>query len=98
MPHDLYSNNETNGLQSSVPGFHVTPSAPLPFLSGVMVRAFVLERAEGNIILYNAPGITDAARDILELGRPHRLLINHYHEGMYGAPDLDVPIFAHENG
>ena len=68
MPHDLYSNDETSGLQSSVPGLHATPSAPLPFLSGVVVRAFVLERAEGNIILYNARGITDAARDIELMG------------------------------
>lgn len=97
MSHNLYSNDETSGLQSSVHGLHVTPSAPLPFLSGVVVRAFVLERSQGNIILYNAPGITDAARGILELGRPDRLLINHHHEGIYGAPDLDVAIFAHEN-
>lgn len=53
MSHNLYSNDETSGLQSSVHGLHVTPSAPLPFLSGVVVRAFVLERSQGNIILYN---------------------------------------------
>jgi len=87
----------TPGLQSSLRGLHATPTAPLPFLSGVVVRSFVLERAEGNVIIYHSPGITAAAREILELGQPWRLLVNHWHEAMYAAPDLDVPIFVHED-
>jgi hypothetical protein len=85
------------GLSSPIHGLHATPAAPLPFLRGVVVRSFVLERKGGNIIVYNAPGITAAASDILRLGRPDRLLINHCHEAMYGAPDLDVPMFVHED-
>lgn len=27
---------------------------------------------------------------------PTRLLLNHYHEAMYGNPDLDVPAWIHE--
>jgi len=84
-------------LESSIRGLHATPSAPLPFLSGVVVRSFVLEREQGNVIIYNSPGIAAAADDILKLGRPDRLLINHCHEAMYGAPALDVPIFVHES-
>ena len=41
--------------------------------------------------------ITAAAREILELGQPWRLLVNHWHEAMYAAPDLDIPIFVHED-
>ena len=84
-------------LESSIRGLHATPSAPLPFLSGVVVRSFVLEREQGNVIIYNSPGIAAAADDILQLGHPDRLLINHCHEAMYGAPALDVPIFVHES-
>ncbi len=97
MPPDLFFATGATGLQSSIRGLHATPTAPLPFLSGVVVRSFVLERAEGNVIIYHSPGITAAARDILALGRPDRLLVNHWHESMYAAPDLDVPIFVHEN-
>ena len=97
MPSDLISSNRGAGLQSSIRSLHATPTAPLPFLSGIVVRSFVLEREQGNIIIYNSPGITIARSEILELGRPDRLMINHWHEAMYDAPDLDVPIYVHEN-
>jgi len=92
----LYSSTAATGLQSSIRRLYATPTAPLPFLSGVVVRSFVLEREQGNIIVYNSPGITAAARDILAMGRPDRLLVNHWHEAMFDAPDLHVPIFVHE--
>jgi hypothetical protein len=87
----------TDGLEQPIAGLHVTPTAPLPFLSGFVVKSFVLERRQGNIIVYNSPGVTAAARDILQLGRPSRLLVNHWHEALYPAPQLDIPIFVHEH-
>ena len=95
MPSNLFSSN-TAGLQSSIRGLHATPAAPLPFLDGVVVRSFVLEREQGNVIIYNAPGINAASREILELGRLDLLLVTHWHEAMYSAPDLNVPIYVHE--
>lgn len=97
MPANLIALSGDTGLQSSIRGLHATPTAALPFLNGVVVRSFVLKREQGNIIIYNSPGITAAAPEILELGRPDRLLVNHWHEAMYDAPDLDVPIFVHES-
>ena len=96
MPSNLFSNFAT-GLQSSIRGLYATPTAPLPFLSGVVVRSFVLEREQGNVIVYHSPGITAAARDILAIGRPDRILVNHWHEAMFDAPDLDTPIFVHQD-
>jgi glyoxylase-like metal-dependent hydrolase (beta-lactamase superfamily II) len=95
---DLFCAYARTGLQSSIRGLHVTPAAPLPFLSGVVVRSFLLDRGtgSGNVIIYNSPGIGAAVGDILALGPPARLVVNHWHEGMYDAPDLDVPIFVHE--
>lgn len=89
---DLSSSSAATRLQSSIRGLHATPTAPLPFLKRVVVRSFVLEREQGDVIVHNAPGITAARRDIMALGRPDRLLVNHWHEAMYDAPDLDVPI------
>ena len=91
------SANGDGGLQPPIRGLHATPAAPLPFLAGVVVRSFVLERPQGNIVVYNAPGITTAARDILKLGRLDRMLVTHWHEAMFGAPALDVPIHVHAN-
>jgi hypothetical protein len=97
MPATLSSSDDDKGLQSAVRGLHATPATPLPFLKGVVVRSFVLEREPGNIIVYHSPGLTAAASAIQELGRPDRLLVNHWHEAMYDAPYLDVPIFVHED-
>lgn len=96
MPCNLFASNQT-GLQSSIRGLYATPTAPLPFLAGVVVRSFVLKREQGNIIVYNSPGVTAAAHEILKLGRPDRLLITHWHEAMFGPPNLGVPIFVHES-
>lgn len=92
----LYCAKESEVRGPSIRGLYGTPTAPLPFLSGVVVRAFVLERPQGNVIVYNAPGIGEAATEIAALGRPNMLLLNHHHEAMYGKPDLEAPIWIHE--
>jgi hypothetical protein len=75
MQGDLFARDLATGLQSQLPGLHVTPPAALPFLRGVVVRSFVLDRATGNVVIYNAPGLGAAASDILALGRPERMLV-----------------------
>jgi glyoxylase-like metal-dependent hydrolase (beta-lactamase superfamily II) len=55
----------------------------------------VLERSQGNLIVYNSPGVSASADAISELGEPARLLINHGHESIYGQPALDVPVWVH---
>ena len=52
MPPNLFSSIGDTGLKSSIRGLYATPTAPLPFLSGVVVRSFILERKQGNIIIY----------------------------------------------
>jgi hypothetical protein len=96
MTADLSSLDGDGGLLSMIRGLYATSAAPLPFLKGVVVRSFLLERDQGNMLIYHSPGITAAASEILKLGPPHRLMLNHWHEAMYAAPDLDVPIFVHE--
>ena len=78
MPSDLFPSSDGKKLDSALRGLHATPTAPLPFLSGVVVRSFILEREQGNVIVYNAPGITAARKEILALGPPDRLLLTHW--------------------
>lgn len=96
MPSALLNSPNTTGLHTALPHLHATPPSPLPFLRGVVAPSFVLERAEGNVIDYHSPGVSAAREDILALGRPTKLLVNHWHEAMFDAPDLDVPVFVHE--
>lgn len=88
--------NQRDSLEQPIEGLLATPSAPLPFGTDIVVRSFLLERPRGNVLVYNAPGLGRASRDIQARGGATRLLINHGHEAMYGPPAVDVPIFVHE--
>lgn len=83
------------GLEQVSPRLHATPTAPLPFLADVVVRSFLLERDSGNVLVYNSPGIDAVGDEIVALGEPTRLLINHWHEATYPAPRLQVPAWVH---
>jgi len=83
-------------LAAVTDGLLATPTARLPYQHDVILRSFVLERAEGNVIVYNSPGISSSAEAIRDLGGATRLLLNHEHEAMYGMPELEVPVFVHE--
>jgi len=89
--------SEIRLLEAPIEGLLATPASRLPYQHDVLVRSFVLERLEGTTIVYNSPGVTAAADAIRDLGGADRLLINHAHEAMYGAPELDVPIYVHEH-
>jgi len=85
------------GLEaSSIRGLYATPTALLPFMRGVVIRAFVLAGEAGTVIVYNAPGISAVAAEIAALGPIDRLLVNHWHEGMFADPSFAVPAYVHE--
>lgn len=84
-------------LEQPVPGLYATPTAALPFLPGVVVRSFVLQRGTESTLIYNSPGIDAAADGIRALGEPSHLLMNHWHEAMYGPPKLQVPALVHQD-
>ena len=83
-------------LDSPIAGLYATPAVPLPFAPTVDVRAFVLERAQGNLIVYNAPGIAALAGEIAALGSVARQVVNHAHEGMYGPQGLEIGVWVGE--
>ena len=87
---------EASSLENPIDGLRSSPPTRLPYQANVLVRSFVLERPDGNVLVYNSSGVSSAATDIRDLGGATRLLINHAHEAMYGAPDLDVPVFVHD--
>lgn len=86
----------TDSLETVFPGLWSTQPSVLPYDAEILIRSFLLERAVGNVIVYNSPGITSAVAHIRDAGDVTRLLINHGHEAMYGEPVVDVPVFVHE--
>ncbi|WP_248704750.1 MBL fold metallo-hydrolase [Curtobacterium sp. MWU13-2055] len=72
-----------------------TPTARLPYQHDVLLRSYLLRRSTGNVLVYNSPGIAQAADAINAAGGAELLLINHAHESMYGRPPINVPIAVH---
>jgi glyoxylase-like metal-dependent hydrolase (beta-lactamase superfamily II) len=74
---------------TSLTGLDATAPEPLPFAPNLHVRAFVLRRARGDVLVYAAPGMR-------ELGDVSRWYLNHRHEAMFAGDGVDAPLFVHE--
>jgi glyoxylase-like metal-dependent hydrolase (beta-lactamase superfamily II) len=82
-------------LDTVVPGLHATSPQPLPFAPSLHVRAFLLEREPGNILIYSTTELERDLAAIDDLGGVSRRYLNHWHEAMFAA-DLEAPLFVHE--
>src|SRR5918995_5191850 len=88
-------------MQTVIPGLHASAPQALSFAPSTHVRAFLLQREQGNLLVYGAATVADEARSIAERGGVPRYYLNHWHEadvageGALGA--LGAPLFCHEN-
>jgi len=75
---------------TAIAGLRPLDPVPLPFARDLAVRAFVLEREQGNILVYSSPGLV--VREGVE-----RQYLGHGHEAAVGRPAMvDAPLFVHE--
>jgi glyoxylase-like metal-dependent hydrolase (beta-lactamase superfamily II) len=81
---------------TAVPSLYASPPHPLPFAPELDIRAFVLPRAAGNLLVYSAPAITVDPDGIQELGGVVRHYLNHWHEAMFLSDDVAAPVHVHE--
>lgn len=84
-------------LSTLFPNLCATGTARLPFRSDILLRSLLLKRAQGNIIVYNSPGISKCSKEIQDSGKPSYLLINHEHEAMFGNPPMKIPNWIHKD-
>jgi glyoxylase-like metal-dependent hydrolase (beta-lactamase superfamily II) len=88
-------------MQSVIPGLYASAPQALSFAPSIHVRAFLLQRKEGNLLVYNVGTLADDARAIEELGGISRHYLNHWHEAGIGgdrvAKTFEAPLFCHEN-
>ena len=74
-------------------GLHASPPAPLPFAPSLHIRAFLLRRDEGNVLLYGAPNVDPAT--FAAVGGVARAYLGHWHEAMFGDDLPGVPLYVH---
>ena len=91
--------NENNfeTLDKVANGLYATPTTELPFDKRFRFKSFVLERSEGNIVIFHSGRIDEAADDIRALGGADRVLMNHEHESLGGQMHFDAPYCIHQD-
>ena len=88
-------------MQNALSGVFATEPSPLSFAPAVGLRAFLLQREAGNLLIYSAASLADEAAAIEELGGLERHYLGHWHEAKFGhvemAARFDAPLFCHES-
>lgn len=83
------------GLESELEGLHASTPEALPFAPALEVRAFLLERDQGNLLVYSVSDLGIDAEAIEAAGGISRQYLNHWHEAMFTSDWYDGPLFVH---
>jgi glyoxylase-like metal-dependent hydrolase (beta-lactamase superfamily II) len=86
--------------QTLIAGLHASTPQPLPFAKHLAVRAFLLERRAGNVLVYSNGELAADAEALRELGGVSRQYLNHWHESLFGGlagTGLEAPLFVHRD-
>jgi glyoxylase-like metal-dependent hydrolase (beta-lactamase superfamily II) len=88
-------------MESVLPGLYASPPEPLPFAPSLTVRAFLLQRDRGNLLVYSTGTVAAQTARIGALGGVSRRYLNHWHEAGFGcggaAEALGAPLYVHED-
>jgi glyoxylase-like metal-dependent hydrolase (beta-lactamase superfamily II) len=82
-----------------IPGLHASAPEPLGFGPSLEIRAFLLEREHGNLLIYRSAGVEREAKAIGDLGGISRQYLNHWHEASPAcdrvAETFGAPLHCH---
>jgi hypothetical protein len=87
-------------MQTVLPGLHASAPQALSFAQSLHVRAFLLQREQGNLLVYGTAKVAEEVSAIADLGGVVRHYLNHWHEADIAGQDalgaLGVPLFCHD--
>jgi hypothetical protein len=81
-------------MQAVIPGLYASAPQALSFAPSTHVRAFILQRRQGNLLVYSADTLADEARATADLGGISRHYLNHWHEAAFGGGDRVASTFS----
>lgn len=91
------SPTQTASRTEVAPRLHALASERLPFAPALAIRAFLLERERGNVLIYSSRGLADEADELERRGGASRRYLNHWHEAMFASELPGTPLFVHEH-
>ena len=80
-------------VTTALPGLFASTPRRLSFDTTVEIRAFLLQRAAGNLLVYSSTGLDDDAEALRTLGGVERWYLNHWHEALFPAR-IDAPLLV----
>ena len=86
-----------DGMATGIEGLYASTPEPLPFARSLDIRAFVVRRERGNLLLYSTTTLQADAPAIRSLGGISRHYLNHSHEALFSSDSVDAPLFVHES-
>jgi Metallo-beta-lactamase superfamily len=79
----------------AVAGVYASAPEPLPFAPSLDIRAFLLERERGNVLVYSTSRLGSEGAVIESLGGVSRQYLNHRHEAIFASEWMTAPLFVH---
>lgn len=81
---------------TAVAGLYALAPEPLPFGPSHDIRAFLLRRERGNLLIYSTTGVRADAPAITDAGGIARHYLNHGHEALFATEHVGLPVIVHE--
>ena len=86
-------------METVISGLHVSEPEAVPFGPSLEIRAFLLERERGNLLVYRAETLKRDEAAVNDLGGIFRQYLNHRHEAApvcdWVAETFGAPLFCH---
>jgi hypothetical protein len=84
-------------VSAALPGLYASAPQRLPYDSSLEIRAFLLQRNHGNLLIYSVDTLASNAPAVRDLGGIARWYLNHWHEATVHADRITAPLLCHEN-
>ena len=81
---------------TEVDGLYALAPEPLPFAPPLDIRAFLLRRDRGNLLIYSTTTVRADTAAVTQAGGIARHYLNHSHEAMFASEHVGLPVFVHE--
>lgn len=87
-------------MENIIPGLYASAPEPLGFGPSLEIRAFLLQRERGNLLIYRSATLERDAKEVNDLGGVSRQYLNHHHEASPAtdrvAKTFGAPLHIHE--
>ena len=83
-------------METGIAGLYASAPESLPFAPTLDIRAFLLRRDGGNVLIYSTTTLGSDGSAIEALGGISRHYLNHRHEALFASDWVDAPLFVHE--